>query len=80
MKDTVIAAINDTDYFTGFFGLGLTAGKFGQTVVTAPFERLIMQPDNAKGGIPSRSYGYTAGAWYGKCIRLSQSSRESTVR
>lgn len=65
MNNAVIAAINDTDYFTGFFGLGLTAGRFGTTVTQSPLEQAVVQDQNAKGGIASRSYGYTAGAYYG---------------
>ncbi|ORY65072.1 aspartic peptidase domain-containing protein [Pseudomassariella vexata] len=57
----VVAGINDTDYYTGFFGLGITPGRFGSVVVPAPISSLVEQD----GVIPSHSYGYTAGAYYG---------------
>lgn len=61
MHKQVVAAINDTDYYTGFFGLGITPGRFGGTVVQSPLAALVERD----GVIPSHSYGYTAGAYYG---------------
>ncbi|KAF7530450.1 hypothetical protein G7054_g9577 [Neopestalotiopsis clavispora] len=57
----IVAAINDTDYYTGFFGLGITPGRFKTTVVQSPIATLV----EIDGIIPSHSYGYTAGAYYG---------------
>ncbi|KAI0177804.1 aspartic peptidase domain-containing protein [Pestalotiopsis sp. NC0098] len=57
----VVAAINDTDYYTGFFGLGITPGRFKTTVVQSPIAALVERDAL----IPSHSYGYTAGAYYG---------------
>ncbi|KAK6075120.1 eukaryotic aspartyl protease [Seiridium cupressi] len=57
----VVAAINDTDYYTGFFGLGITPGRFETTVVQSPIAALVERDAI----IPSHSYGYTAGAYYG---------------
>ncbi|KAK5657660.1 hypothetical protein OQA88_2732 [Cercophora sp. LCS_1] len=56
----LIGAINDTDYYQGFIGLGVTQGKFG-TNLTLP---LISQLAQTYGTIHSSSYGYTAGAFY----------------
>ncbi|KAI0484711.1 acid protease [Xylariaceae sp. FL0804] len=60
LEKQIIAAINDTDYYNGFFGLGVTAGSFGGVVVSSPISSLVEQG----GIIPSHSYGYTAGAYY----------------
>ncbi|KAK3944767.1 aspartic peptidase domain-containing protein [Diplogelasinospora grovesii] len=60
LDGTLIAAINDTDYYQGFVGVGVTRGKFGSNL-TNPF---ISQLAETYGDIPSHSYGYTAGAYY----------------
>ncbi|KAH6659567.1 aspartic peptidase domain-containing protein [Truncatella angustata] len=60
----VVAAINDTDYYTGFFGLGITPGRFKTTVVQSPIAAMVERDAI----IPSHSYGYTAGAYYGSAI------------
>ncbi|KAL7627664.1 hypothetical protein AAE478_001857 [Parahypoxylon ruwenzoriense] len=57
----VVAGINETDYYTGFFGLGITPGRFNNVVAQSPIAALVEQD----GVIPSHSYGYTAGAYYG---------------
>lgn len=56
----LIGALNDTNYYQGFIGLGTTQGKFG-TNLTLP---LISQLAQTYGTIHSHSYGYTAGAFY----------------
>ncbi|KAI1852504.1 hypothetical protein JX266_002682 [Neoarthrinium moseri] len=61
LQKQVVAGINDTDYYTGFFGLGITPGRFGDTVAPSPISALVERD----GTIPSHSYGYTAGAYYG---------------
>lgn len=58
----LVAGINDTSAYTGFFGLGITEGKFDGVVAQGPIAALVEQ----SGTIPSHSYGYTAGAYYGK--------------
>ena len=58
----IVAGINDTGYYTGFFGLGITPGRFNNVVAQSPIAALVEQD----GIIPSHSYGYTAGAYYGK--------------
>lgn len=57
----IVAGINDTGYYTGFFGLGITPGRFNNVVAQSPIAALVEQD----GVIPSHSYGYTAGAYYG---------------
>ncbi|KAI0014462.1 acid protease [Xylariaceae sp. FL0662B] len=57
----VVAGINDTNPYTGFFGLGVTPGRFKDYVAQSPITSLVEQD----GVIPSHSYGYTAGAYYG---------------
>ncbi|KAI0152472.1 acid protease [Hypoxylon sp. NC0597] len=57
----LVAGINETGYYTGFFGLGITPGRFNNVVAQSPIAALVEQD----GIIPSHSYGYTAGAYYG---------------
>jgi hypothetical protein len=61
VQSALIAAINDTDYYQGYIGVGVAQGRFGKNV-TNPF---ITQLAEVYGLIPSHSYGYTAGANYG---------------
>ncbi|KAI0525762.1 aspartic peptidase domain-containing protein [Xylaria bambusicola] len=56
----LVAGINDTSAYTGFFGLGITEGNFGGVVAQGPITSLVQQ----SGTIPSHSYGYTPGAYY----------------
>ncbi|KAM7217047.1 Aspartic peptidase domain containing protein [Rhypophila decipiens] len=56
----LVAAVNDTNYYQGFIGVGVTQGRFGSNI-TNPF---ISQLSENYGYIPSHSYGYTAGAYY----------------
>ena len=56
----LVAAINDTDYYQGYVGVGVTQGRFGANL-TNPF---ISQLAQTYGTIPSHGYGYTAGAYY----------------
>lgn len=61
VDSALVAAINDTNYYQGFIGVGVTQGRFGGNVTTNPF---IPQLAQTYGTIPSHSYGYTAGAHY----------------
>lgn len=61
----VVAGINETGYYTGFFGLGITPGRFDSVVAQSPIAALVEQ----SGIIPSHSYGYTAGAYYGRFLK-----------
>ncbi|KAK1776061.1 aspartic peptidase domain-containing protein [Copromyces sp. CBS 386.78] len=56
----LIAAVNATEYYQGYIGLGVTQGNINHNV-TNP---LITQLAEVDGMIPSHSYGYTAGAYY----------------
>jgi hypothetical protein len=67
INSALVAAINDTDYYQGFIGVGVAQGRFGKNV-TNPF---INQLAETYGFIPSHSYGYTAGANYGKSSSIS---------
>ncbi|KAK0645572.1 aspartic peptidase domain-containing protein [Cercophora newfieldiana] len=58
--NVVVAAINTTDYYQGFIGVGVNTGRFNNNL-TLP---LISQMAETYGSIPSHSYGYTAGAFY----------------
>ncbi|TPX14383.1 uncharacterized protein E0L32_005579 [Thyridium curvatum] len=60
VDSALVAAINDTSFYTGFIGVGATQGSFGAKVVNP----LISQLAESYGEIPSHSYGYTAGAQY----------------
>lgn len=61
-KDSIIASISDTDYLVGFFGVGIVPGNFTTTTAISTISNLV----EVAGLIPSRSYGYTAGASYRK--------------
>lgn len=63
MGEVLTAAINSTDYYNGLFGLGIIQGRFGDFVHDSPLTQAVKQ----YGQIPSYSYGYTAGAYYGEC-------------
>ena len=60
IDDVLIAAVNATEYYQGYIGLGVTQGSI-ESNVTNP---LITQLAEINGMIPSHSYGYTAGAYY----------------
>lgn len=64
LNKLLVAGINDTAAYTGFFGLGITDGNFGGVVAQGPVASLVEQ----SGLIPSHSYGYTPGAYYGKYL------------
>ncbi|KAK3323624.1 aspartic peptidase domain-containing protein [Cercophora scortea] len=60
IDNVVIGALNDTDYYQGFLGVGVNPGRFGQNLT----DPIISQLAGTYGYIPSHSYGYTAGAYY----------------
>lgn len=60
MSNVLISAINSTDYFLGFFGVGMRSGNFGDIVATPPMRQAVA----SFGWVSSYSYGYTAGASY----------------
>lgn len=75
MNNVITAALNSTDFFLGFFGLGITQGSFGNKIAESPLTQAV----KAFGWIPSYSYGYTAGAYYGKRILLPNSSQATSL-
>lgn len=60
MTSALIAAVNSTDYFLGYFPLGITVSQFGGHQI----DSVLQQAYNTFGWIPSYTYGYTAGAHY----------------
>ncbi|KAG5977701.1 hypothetical protein E4U55_006602 [Claviceps digitariae] len=60
MSDVLMSAISSTDYYLGYFGVGIRSGSFGDVVATPPLRQAV----SSFGWIPSYSYGYTAGASY----------------
>ncbi len=58
----MIAVINTTDYFVGFFGLGVQRTNFTSADQPTFLDSMVEN----KSLIPSHSYGYTAGAHYRK--------------
>ncbi|GAO18759.1 hypothetical protein UVI_02040810 [Ustilaginoidea virens] len=60
MSNVLLSAISSTDYFLGYFGVGLRSGNFGDVVASPPLRQAVA----SFGWIPSYSYGYTAGASY----------------
>ncbi|KAK0636903.1 aspartic peptidase domain-containing protein [Bombardia bombarda] len=69
LEGVLVGAINDTNFYQGYIGLGVNQGSFGVNATTGaklvkdPF---ITQLAETYGTIPSHSYGYTAGAKYRK--------------
>lgn len=64
LTEQLVAGINDTDYYIGYFGLGVNDSSFKDVVASGPIAVLA-----EKTVIGSQSYGYSAGAYYGKCSK-----------
>ncbi|PHH74128.1 hypothetical protein CDD82_5092 [Ophiocordyceps australis] len=60
MSNVIIAAVNTTQAFVGYLGLGIQQGKFGDKVIESPLTQAVQ----TFGLLPSYSYGFTAGAHY----------------
>ncbi|KAG5960868.1 hypothetical protein E4U57_008014 [Claviceps arundinis] len=60
MTNVLMSAISATDFYLGYFGVGLRSGSFGDVVASPPLRQAV----SSFGWIPSYSYGYTAGASY----------------
>jgi hypothetical protein len=60
LPDAIIGSINTTEYWTGFFGLGIVPGNFTTVTPLSAISGLVER----EGVIPSHSYGFTAGAKY----------------
>lgn len=60
LAELLVAGISETDYYVGYFGLGITdvpLKDVAKSSVAVLAEKTI---------IGSQSYGYTAGAYYGE--------------
>ena len=60
LPSAIIGSINDTNYWLGYFGLGIVPGNFTNITAISAISGLVEK----EGAIPSHSYGYTAGAKY----------------
>ncbi|RYP54650.1 hypothetical protein DL768_000586 [Monosporascus sp. mg162] len=60
LNKQIVAVVSDTDYYPGFFGLGMHSFSFESGVAQSPIASLA----DRDGTIGSHSYGYTAGAYY----------------
>ncbi|SPO06018.1 uncharacterized protein DNG_08707 [Cephalotrichum gorgonifer] len=60
LDSALIGAYNTTEYYNGFFGLGIVSGEFGEQISDSPFSQMVAK----YGWFPSYTYGYTAGAYY----------------
>lgn len=60
LEKTLITAFDTTEYYNGFFGLGIVSGDFNGRVSVSPFSQMVAE----YGWFPSYTYGYTAGAYY----------------
>ena len=58
----VAAIAAETDFYTGYFGLGINTVNLKDVVAQSPIDVLAKDADT----VGSRGYGYTAGAYYGK--------------
>lgn len=66
VQSQTVAVINTTEYWLGFMGLGIIPSNFSAAANGTNSDRktyLSSLAETAK-AIPSRSYGYTAGAYY----------------
>ncbi|RDW69642.1 hypothetical protein BP6252_08662 [Coleophoma cylindrospora] len=60
LSDSIVSSVNTTEYWLGFFGLGIVPGNFSTFTAISAISGLV----ETEGAIPSHSYGYTAGASY----------------
>lgn len=60
LENSLISTFNSTEYYNGFFGLGIISGEFNGRVLDSPFSQMVAE----YGWFPSYTYGYTAGAYY----------------
>lgn len=67
LDDALVSVFNSTEYYNGFFGLGIVSGEFNQQIHDSPFSQMVAE----YGWFPSYTYGYTAGAYYSMWFWLS---------
>ena len=65
VPDQIVAVVNATEYWIGSLGLGVQNTRFSDSGNISPLLSSLIEKEN---DIPSRSYGYTAGAYYRKCL------------
>lgn len=63
LDKALIGSYTSTEYYNGFFGLGIVSGEFGKQILDSPFSQMVA----TYGWFPSYTYGYTAGAYYSMC-------------
>lgn len=69
----VVGMVNATEYWLGYFGLGIIPTTLNQTQKTTVLSSMV------EGGfVPSHSYGYSAGAYYRERRGLSSSRKSLT--
>ena len=64
MNSVITAAVNTTNIYMGMLGLGIVEGSFGNNVAESPLTQAV----KTFGLVPTYSYGYTAGAYYGTLL------------
>jgi hypothetical protein len=60
-RDQIVAIVNSSDYWLGSLGLGVQQTRFTGSENVSPLLSSLVEQTNS---IPSRSFGYTAGASY----------------
>lgn len=68
----VVGVVNSTDYWAGFFGLGINPITLNQTEKATVISSMV-----EVGLIPSHVYGYSAGAYHRECQGCRLLSRKS---
>jgi hypothetical protein len=71
LPNSIIGSINTTEYWLGFFGVGIIPGNFTNMQALSPISALVEE----QGSIPSHSYGFTAGASYRESRSLNKTPR-----
>ena len=69
VESQIVGIINDTNYWLGYLGLGIEPTNFTDADTPTFLSSLANHSI-----IPSRSYGYTAGAYYRRTLLLFVSS------
>lgn len=64
VPDQVVAVVNSTRYLNGFMGLGVKVSNFQKNATDFNKPTFLTTLAENQTRIPSRSYGYTAGARY----------------
>lgn len=64
LSNSIVSSIATSEYWLGFFGLGIVPGNFSTFTAISAISGLV----ETEGAIPSHSYGYTAGANYRKFL------------